>query len=281
MAARGPCVIAGQRLPQQVQRPPPLELPALNGRSLSPDGTQRQRSASPPLGSVPPAAGAAEQQRRRTLPQAPAELPTHGEGQQLQRATSPRPASLARPVGSVAPGDSDMLQQQTPPKQQPQQQQQQQVLLPPQPQQAPMPASPSQRLRAPQGVAAGSAVEAPHARTPEARRELAAIRDAAAASGLSVAAAARQPGGLPGSPLPAHDQVQPHDRALLAAAAAQVRLLADFTCLIPSSCSGNALLGSASAFWCPGTSPKSTSSHGPMFKPCRRRRPCHGRTNGR
>lgn len=276
MAARGPRVTVGQRLPQQVQRPPPLELPALNGRSLSPDASQRQRSVSPPLDSTPPAASSAEQRRLRILPQPPAEAPANIASQQLERATSPRAASLARPAVSVAPGQSDM------PKQQPQQQQQQQALLPPQPQQAPMPASPSQRLRASQVLAAGNAVEAPHARTPGARRELAAIRDAAAASGMSVAAVALQPGGLPGSPLPGHDKVQPHDRALLAAAAAQVRLLDAFLCAIPSSCSGDASLRCAPASqvcW------HTTQSHGhhnmQSFTPCRRRRPCHGRTSGR
>jgi hypothetical protein len=233
-------------LPQQVQRPPPLELPALNGRSLSPDGIQRQRSVSPPLGSTPPAAGDVEQQRRRTLPQPPAQPPAGGEGQQLQRATSPRAASLARPAASAARSDFDLPQQRTPPKQQPPQPQlQQQVPLPAQAQQSHVPVSLSQRLRAPQGFPAGSAVEAPHARTPEARRELAASRDAAAA--------AVQLGSLPGSPLPAHDTVQPHDRALLAAAAAQVRLLDDFPCPTPSSFPGNEPLESASASWCRGT----------------------------
>lgn len=74
------------------------------------------------------------------------------------------------------------------------------------------------------GLAPGAVMEAPHARTPEARADLLACKAAAAAAAATPAQAQpphtpQQLSAPPSSSV--QDRVQPHDRALLAAAAAQ------------------------------------------------------------
>lgn len=87
--------------------------------------------------------------------------------------------------------------------------------------------SPGSMAQPSSGLAPGAAMEALHVRTPEARADLLAGQAAAAAAAAAPAAQAAQPQHVPQQPSTppsnsAQDRVQPHDRALLAAAAAQV-----------------------------------------------------------